>query len=94
MSQLRLDSTVSLKDKDLVQAPNGGVLYMMNLKTGKYIYLNEVATQIWQHIKTPIAVAEVCRKLEAEFEVTPLQCQKEVLAFLGQLENMGNLEIR
>jgi hypothetical protein len=39
-------------------------------------------------------VSEVCQKLEAEFEVAPAQCQKEVLAFLRELEKLGNLEIR
>jgi hypothetical protein len=94
MSKLSLNAKVVLKDKNLVQAPNGDVLYMMNVKTGKYIYLNQVATQIWQHIKTPIVVAEVCQKLESEFDVAPAQCQKEVLTFLAELEKLGNLEIR
>jgi hypothetical protein len=94
MSKLSLNAKVVLKDKNLVQAPNGDVMYMMNLKTGNYLYLNPVATQIWQHIKNPIVVSEVCQKLEAEFEVAPAQCQKEVLAFLRELEKLGNLEIR
>jgi hypothetical protein len=94
MSKLSLNAKVVLQDKNLVQAPNDDVLYMMNLKTGNYLYLNQVATQIWQHIKSPIVVSEVCQKLEAEFEVAPAQCQKEVLAFLRELEKLGNLEIR
>ncbi len=93
MRTISLNSKVVLKDQNLVQAPNGDVLYMMNVKNGDYLYLNEVATQIWQHIKSPIQVLEICQHLEAEFDVTFEQCQQEVLAFLGKLEQLGNLEI-
>lgn len=94
MSKLTLNSSVVLRQKDLVQAPNGDVLYMMNLKNGDYLYLNEVATQIWQRIKTPIVVAEVCRQLELVFAVPQEQCQSEVLAFLREIERRGNLDVR
>ncbi len=90
---VNLNSTVVLKDQNLVQAPNGDVVYMMNVKNGDYLYLNEVATQIWGQIKSPIRVLEVCRQLEAEFDVSFEQCQTEVLAFLSKLEQLGNLEI-
>ncbi len=93
MTTLNLNSKVVLKDQNLVQAPNGDVLYMMNVKNGDYLYLNEVATQIWQHIKSPIRVLEVCQQLEAEFDVGFEQCQTEVLTFLSKLEQLGNLEI-
>jgi DNA-directed RNA polymerase delta subunit len=91
---IHLSATVVVNVQNWVQVPNGDVLYMMNLKTGKYLYLNEVATEIWRHLKTPITVSEICQKLEAAFEVDAAQCQKEVLSFLAQLKQEGNLEIR
>jgi DNA-directed RNA polymerase delta subunit len=93
MSQIKLDVKVVLNDQHWVQAPNGDVLYMMNVKTGKYLYLNEVATEIWRHIKTPITVQEICLKLEAAFDVDAAQCQNEVIGFLNKLKQEGNLEI-
>ena len=94
MNEIKLDVKVVFNDQNWVQAPNGDVMYMMNLKTGKYLYLNEIATEIWQHIKTPITVAEICQKLEAAFEVSSTQCQQEVFGFLKKLQQEGTLEIR
>ncbi len=92
--QITLDSTVCLKPQQFVEAQEGEVLYTMNQQTGSYLYLNEVATAIWGQLKLPIQVSSLCLNLEREFEVSPTECQTEVLRVLGQLEQMGNLNVQ
>ncbi len=91
---LTLDSTVWLEQQKFVEAPEGEVLYMMNQQTGSYLYLNEVATVIWKQLKSPIQVSSLCQHFERKFEVSPHECQAEVLRVLGQLERMGSLQVR
>ena len=86
-------STVVLDRDDLVQAPFGDELMMMDVEKGLYYGLNETATLIWQTLESPVTVAEICRRLENVFEVTPEACQAEVFRFLNLLDQKGVLEI-
>ena len=81
------------KQGDWLAAKVGEELVMMSAEKGNYIGLSEVGARIWELIETPRPVADVCRELRAEFEVTPEVCRAEVEDFLGELEKHGAIAL-
>ena len=81
------------KQGDWLAAKVGEELVMMSAEKGNYIGLSEVGARIWELIETPRTVADVCRELTAEFEVTREVCRAEVEDFLGELEKHGAIAL-
>jgi hypothetical protein len=61
-------------------------LVMMHIEKGKYFGLNPVGKRIWEIIEHPKSFIEITEILQAEFEVTPEQCETEVRKFLEKME--------
>lgn len=66
-----------------------GEVVMMNITTGLYISLNETAKQIWNMMEQPQQVSAIINVLALEYNVTPEQCEKDVLPFIEQLLERG-----
>lgn len=90
---LTLHAIVS-RSSEVVAAPLGDDLMMMSVARGAYYSLNPVGAAIWQRVERPTAVAELCAALLEEFEVSPEQCQAEVLALLAEMEREGLVVLR
>jgi hypothetical protein len=50
--------------------------------------LNEVAARIWELIDGKKKVREIKDKIVEEFEVTPQQAEKDLIEYLGQLQEI------
>jgi hypothetical protein len=81
---ITLDSRV-VRQPETIAAPMGEHLMMMNIQQGFYYDLNPTARFIWQILETPQQVREVCRLLQAEFEVAAEQCEHAVVNFVNKL---------
>ena len=62
---------------------------MMNADLDSYCGIDPVGSRIWTLIEQPIAVSVLCDILREEFEVAADVCEREVIAFLEQLEDEG-----
>lgn len=51
--------------------------------------LDETATFLWNRLDRPRSAAELAEILCGEFEVDPERAERDVLAFLGELERKG-----
>jgi hypothetical protein len=80
---------VVTRDGDMITAPLGDDLMMLNIEQGAYFGINDIGAAIWRGIAEPIAVGELCAGLLAEFDVAPEQCEAEVITFLTQLRDVG-----
>jgi hypothetical protein len=91
--KLDLTSRVA-RSPEPISAETGGGVVMLSIAAGKYFGLNETAMAIWERMETPISVAELCRAVQAEFDVAPEQAQKSVLTFVSQLieQNIASLQ--
>lgn len=67
---------------------------ILNLKSGVYFGLNEVAARIWRLIQTPHTVAEIRAAVLDEFDVEPVRCEADVQALLKDLAEHQLIEIR
>lgn len=91
---IALNSTVvTIDEENLIEAPLEDKLYMLDLEQSKYLYFNEVATAIWQKLRTPIEISDLCRTLQSEYDVPSEQCATEVLAFIEELCIKGIVRI-
>jgi hypothetical protein len=77
--------SVIVRTGDLVSAPMGDELAMMDMVSGTYFVLDKVAAAIWEAIETPVAVGVLCERLREQFEVAEGRCEADVIPFLEKL---------
>ena len=90
--QLTLDTIVRRSDA-LLAADLGDDVVMMDVEQGAYYGLEAVAARIWALTEQPLSVGSLCERLVTEYQISPEQCQQEVLAFLGELLNQHVVQI-
>lgn len=64
-------------------------MVMMDLAQGKYFSLNPVATRIWELLEGPVAVEELCGRLQEEYDVDAGTCLEEVSGHLQEMVRLG-----
>ncbi|MEP6619820.1 MAG: PqqD family peptide modification chaperone [bacterium] len=57
----------------------------MDIEHGTYFGLESVAGRIWTLLAEPTAAGAVCDRLAGEYEVSHEQCDRDVLAFMGDM---------
>jgi hypothetical protein len=92
---------LTLSDHDLVQRSDGlltthvdGEVLAMSIDNGACYGLDRIATRVWELIERPIRIDAICTALEAEFEVSPAICRRDVTELLGTLLARGILIVR
>jgi hypothetical protein len=66
---------------------------LLSVQSGEYYGLNPVAASIWRLIQKPSALADIREALLQEYgDVSPEQCNREILAFLDQMLALGLVE--
>jgi hypothetical protein len=78
--------SVVVRIGDLVSAPMGDELAMMDMGSGTYFVLDKVAAAIWDRMETPTSVRTLCQQLREEYEVPEERCEADVIPFLQKLE--------
>ena len=67
---------------------------ILSLKSGEYFGLNPVAAAIWKMIQVRRSVSAVRDALLVQFkDVSPEQCEQELLELLNQLEEVKLIEV-
>jgi hypothetical protein len=80
-----------VRNEALVAAPMGADVAMMDLDSGKYFVLHEVAALVWARLANPASAAELCDELMRQYDVTAERCRTDVLAFLQKAYDKGLL---
>lgn len=89
---LTLDSLVRQDDEALSTDLEGRTV-LMSVEHGQYFGANELGSRIWGLMEEPLSVAELCRRIVAEYEVEPAVCEADVLAFLEDLLEKGLIRL-
>lgn len=76
-------------NKNLALSESG---FAFNGSTGDSFLLNEPATYILQKIKEGLSEKEILNLLLNEYEVTPIQAEKDLHDFITQLKIFNLLE--
>lgn len=82
-------------DTLFARAPNlmanavDGELVMMDIDSGRYYRLNGVASHVWEALDRPKSAQELCRSLQAAYDVEWDRCLREVSVLLHDLQRLG-----
>ena len=87
-----LNTTVTHSDHLLTTELDGETV-MMSLTQAAYFGLDTTAQRIWNLIAKPCRVSEVVVILMAEFDVARDVCERQVCAFLTELNKEGLIRI-
>ena len=85
--------SVVVRTGDLLSAPMGDELAMMDMVSGKYFVLDRIAAEIWEAIETPTAVDALCRQLRERYEIAEGRCEADVLPFLENLASKNLVRV-
>ena len=87
-------STTVSRTQEILFDKIGDEIVMLNMEKGRYHALDEIATEIWELIAEPIQVADLISALLTEFDVSLEDCQRDVLAYLEQLQERDLLVLQ
>jgi len=87
--EISKDSIIKQTD-DIVASEIDGETVMMSIENGRYYGLDLIGSHIWDLIKSPIKVADLINTLLEKYDVDGDTCQRDVLAFLNDL-NQDNI---
>ncbi len=85
--------TLLIRSDAVVSAPMGEEVAMMDMESGKYFVLAEVAASIWERLSEPVRPAVLCEALAEVYDVPMERCRAEVLAFLENAHDKGLVRI-
>ena len=66
---------------------------ILDVQSGTYYGLNDVGASIWSMIQNPTPVSDLQAAILAEYDVTPDECNRDVLDLLHQLCEIGLVHI-
>ena len=66
---------------------------MLNVDLGKYFGMNSIASDIWNKLKNTMSVESLIHSLSNEYNVSPEECQADVIPFLENLISNGLIEV-
>ncbi|SFC52253.1 Coenzyme PQQ synthesis protein D (PqqD) [Bacillus sp. OV322] len=78
------ESMVSQSPGNIVSNMDGEKV-MLSIEKGKYYNLGVLGGEIWDRIKEPISLQDLCSNLTSQYDVTPDECEHQVTAFLKQM---------
>lgn len=70
-----------------------GEMVLLNLENGDYVALNDAGMEIWKLLEGNRSVEELAQDLEAAYSIPAATALKDTLAFLGNLQSKGFIEV-
>jgi hypothetical protein len=78
---------------DLVCAPVDGEIVILSVERGSYFGLDEIGSEIWQRLETPVRVDSLCDVLAETYEAQRATIERDVLALLESLVAEGLVSV-
>lgn len=66
---------------------------LMNTASGKYYGLDDIATSVWERLRAPLTVRELCGCLAQDYEEDPEIIRRDVLMLLQKFADDGLIEV-
>ena len=71
---------------DAVESAVGSETVVLHLGTGTYFGLDSTGTEIWQLLRQGLSPIDICARLARQHGVDRATVERDVRAFLGELE--------
>jgi hypothetical protein len=85
-------ATPVMRNHKIVDAEIDGEIVALHIEKGTCYGLNKVGSRVWQLAATPRRVADICRALRDEYDVSAATCEEQVLALLEGLRAEGLID--
>jgi hypothetical protein len=82
--ELTIDCRLSI-DPQVIWQDVFSEAVLLHVRTEAYYSVDEVGTEIWKGIQEDLPLSEIRDRLTTLFEVSPQQCESDLLAFAGSL---------
>jgi hypothetical protein len=90
---LTLNSIIQ-RDPEVIAAKADQDLIMVNVSTGYYYGLSDVAREIWDAIGRPKRISDLVDDLTASYQIDFSSCEEQTLFFLQDLLDQGLLQVK
>ena len=95
MARVRINRTTRVVRKsDNLSSQIDNEVVILNVPKGEYNGLDEIGTEIWKQLESPIEVSDLIVSLMKDYEVDEQQCVSDVMEFLAELIDNGLAEIK
>lgn len=64
-------------------------VFVLNKKTGRYYKLDDISTELWPLLRTPISLPDILESLGEVFEMPPRELTDDIVALLRRLMEYG-----
>jgi hypothetical protein len=85
--------TIVVASKDQLASNLAGETVILGLSKGRYYGVDAVGARVWQLIQTPASIGSVRAAIVSEYDVTPEQCEADLLKLLGKMIEEGLVEV-
>ena len=82
-------STTMSRNEQILATDLGEEIVMMDLDSGEYYNLKDVAFRIWEIIENPTTLERIVETLRGEYNIDRDTCVREVNAFARDLHDAG-----
>jgi hypothetical protein len=86
------DAVVERRDEPL-SATLDGEAVLLEPDSGTYYGMNDLGTDVWEHIESPTTVAEVEATIREAYDVDPGVVAQDVRSFLSDLADADLIEV-
>lgn len=84
MSSVSFSNRARIAPEVMIQEV-GGESVLLDLKTERYLGLNEVGTRMWQALSESDSIQAAYETLQAEYDVTPQQLEEDLRDLIDRL---------
>ena len=85
--------TTVVRNDDIIFSDMDDETVMMSMEKGEYYGVNPVGRRIWELLETPMTADGICKAIHEEYNVSPGQCHKDVLAFLTRMSEKDIIKV-
>jgi hypothetical protein len=71
----------------------GDEVVILGVDAGQYFGLNEVGAKVWSLVQQKTTVGAICAAIQAEYEVAPDVCERDVLELLSDMQDRGLIHV-
>lgn len=87
------NKTIITKKEGLLSSEMDEGLAMMSIENSSYYGMDKIGRSIWETFDAPTSVEMICTKLCERFDVSAEACQKDVIDYMGKLQQVGLITI-
>lgn len=86
-----LQTIISRNHTQFIFSELGREIVIFNMQTSDYLGLNEVSSEIWKLLDSPVTPEDIIKKLLQRFKVNEDDCKMQTMVFLNEMEKQGML---